>query len=66
MPAYLISILILLIIFAWFLIGEEKSFIEKITILLIFLGIYAGYMLLNGATLIDIFVEPIKGFYNYK
>jgi len=64
MPPMLIAALILLIIFAWFVIGEQKSFTEKVVTLLVFLAIYLTYRLLNGATLQQALVDPIISFFN--
>ena len=59
MPPFLIGILVLLIIFAWFLVGEEKSFGEKLGVILIFVGLYAAYRFLNGDSAKEIFVDPL-------
>jgi len=64
MPPMLIALLVLLVIFAWFLIGDKTSFSEKMTFLLIILSIYAGYRLLRGDSLSQIFVQPLKYFIN--
>jgi len=63
MPPMLIAVLVLLIIFSWFLIGEEKSFGEKVGVLLVFLGLYTGYKMLNGASFQDIFLDPLIYFF---
>ena len=64
MPPILIIVLVLLIIFGWFVIGEEKSFGEKITTLLIFLSVYVIYRLLNGASLKEALIDPVVYFLN--
>jgi len=64
MPPALVGVLMLLILFAWFLIGEEKSFGEKLGTLLIFLGLYAGYRFLNGASVKEVFIDPLMVFFN--
>jgi len=62
MPPTLIVILILLIIFAWFVIGDEKSIGEKATTLIIFLIVYLAYRMLNGATVQEALLDPIIKF----
>ena len=53
MPKQLIMLMVGLVIFAWFVIGER--FLEKFLILLVLVGLYVGYMLLTGASIQDIF-----------
>jgi len=62
MPPTLVVILVLLIIFAWFVIGDEKSIGEKITTLVIFLIVYLIYRLLNGATVQEALLDPVTRF----
>ena len=66
MPPFLIVMLVLLIIFAWFVIGEQKSFAEKIITLLVFLAVYLTYRLLNGATFQEALIDPVLSFFNRK
>ena len=66
MPPTLVIILILLIIFAWFVVGDEKSIGEKATTLMIFLAVYLAYRLLNGATLKQALIDPIVNYLHHK
>jgi hypothetical protein len=63
MPPILIGVLVLLIIFAWFIVGEEKSFGEKLGVLLIFVGLYAAYRFLNGSNAKEVFIDPLMIFF---
>ena len=62
MPPTLVVILVLLIIFAWFVIGDEKSMGEKATTLIIFLIVYLAYRMLNGATAKEALFDPLMRF----
>lgn len=64
MPPSLVLIFIALIIFAWFVIGDEKSIGEKATTLLIFLVVYLAYRMLNGDNIKEALVDPIMRFLN--
>jgi hypothetical protein len=66
MPPTLILVLVLLIIFAWFVIGDEKSIGEKITTLVIFLLVYVAYRMLNGDNLQEALLDPIARFLNRR
>ena len=66
MPPTLIVVLVLLIIFAWFVIGDEKSIGEKITTLVIFLIVYVLYRILNGDNLQEALLDPITRFFNQR
>ncbi len=66
MPPTLILVLVLLIIFAWFVIGDEKSIGEKITTLVIFLLVYIAYRMLNGDNLQEALLDPITRFLNRR
>ena len=64
MPPTLVLTLIMLIIFAWFVIGDEKSISEKATTLFIFLVVYLAYRLLNGDTIQEAILDPIVRYLN--
>lgn len=64
MPNGLIILVCILVLGAWFLIGE-KSFGDKLLLLVIALGVYVVYRLLGGATVADIFA-PILQFLNNR
>ncbi len=54
MPKELIFILVGLVIGAWFVVGENMSFFEKLFALIVIVAVYVGFMLLTGASLNDI------------
>ena len=60
MPSEIIIILAVLLLGSWFLIGETKTFWEKLGIVLVLAAIYVGYRLITGATLADLLTPFIK------
>ena len=58
----MVVILVLLIIFAWFVVGDEKSIGEKVTTLVIFLTVYVLYRMLNGDSFQEALIDPILKF----
>ncbi|MCD4726996.1 MAG: hypothetical protein K8R46_05010, partial [Pirellulales bacterium] len=63
MPSELVIIGIVILLGAWLLLGERKSFLEKISMVFALLFIYVAYRLLNGASLDEIlssFVNALK------
>ena len=61
MPSEIIIILGVLLLGSWFLIGEQKSFAEKLAIVFAITFIYAAYRLMSGATIHEILSPFVKG-----
>ena len=45
---------------AWFLLGERKSFMEKLFIVFVVIFIYVVYRLMSGATMNEILAPLLK------
>ncbi len=60
MPKQLIIIGCLLAMGAWFLLGEKRSFFEKLLLLSAMIFVYVVYRILSGATPHEI-IAPIFG-----
>jgi len=58
MPRELIVIAVVLILGSWFLLGESRSFAEKLMLLFGVIGIYVALRLMGGATFQDI-IAPL-------
>ena len=58
MPNELIIIATVLLLGSWFLLGESKSFLEKLAIVFAILFTYVAYRLMSGATIHDI-ISPL-------
>lgn len=50
-PKSMIVIGVILLLGSWFLLGEKKSFLEKLLLLAGILAVYASYRLMSGATM---------------
>lgn len=63
MTPNMVILSVILLVGAWFLLGDKSSFGEKLTILLALLFVYAVYRLMNGATIPELlspFTNGIK------
>ena len=60
MPKEIIFILAGLLIATWFLLGENKTFWEKLGIIFTVVAIYAAFRYISGVPMEDIFA-PIFG-----
>jgi hypothetical protein len=58
MPNELIIIAVVLLLGSWFLLGESKSFLEKLAIVFAILFTYVAYRLMSGASVQDI-ISPL-------
>ena len=54
MPKQLIIIVAILLLGSWFVLGEKKSFGEKLAIVFGIIAIYVAYRLMGGATFQEI------------
>jgi|WetSurSiteA1Bulk_404760.scaffolds.fasta_scaffold594378_2 hypothetical protein len=61
MPPQLLIISVILILGAWFLLGEKRSFLEKLILLLGLLFVYIAYRLMSGATPQDLLIPFREG-----
>lgn len=53
-PQGLLVIIIILILGSWFLLGEKKSFLEKLSMLIAALFVYVAYRIMTGSTMDEI------------
>ncbi len=58
MPKNLIIIGVLLLLGSWFVLGEKKSFWEKLAVVLAVVFVYVAYRLMSGATFEEI-IAPL-------
>ena len=62
MPEKLVWVIVLLIVMSWFLIGEKKSFKEKLLTLSFFVIVYLLYKSMNDEKILS-FLESMKARY---
>ena len=58
-PKPIIIIGIILLLGSWLLLGEKKSFMEKLALILGIVAIYVAYRLMSGATMEEI-LAPLR------
>ena len=58
MPKNLIIIGVLLLLGSWFVLGEKKSFWEKLAVVLAVVFVYVAYQLMSGSTFEEI-IAPL-------
>jgi len=63
MPGWMVVVLIFLTIIGWFLLGEETTVSEKVKALLIILGIYVTFNVINGVSLKEALLDPVARFF---
>ncbi len=62
MPSELVIIGFVLLLGSWFVLGEKKSFLEKLAIIFALIFSYVAFRLLNGASMNEILSSFVNAF----